>query len=252
MYSSANLFAASPFIDFITKDWWIAIPMFGMSITAITLVIWRLLLNSRAATDMNVFLPQFQDRLDKEGPEGALKLCKSREDYIPRRLFVPGLETSKQGAAAMRRAMASSVELDIIPDLNFLLPSMLAIAKIATMVGLLGTVISMTNTFQKIGEAVKKGGAASESSGEIGLALFATALGLVTAIPLVFSHVLLKAWVNQFEIKMKSAAQKFLVLMQNRPPTPAKPAAKDKDDKAAGDKAASAGRPAEGAAASRR
>ena len=73
MFSFGNLFAASPFIDFITHDWWIAVPMFGMSITAITLVIWRMLLNSRAATDMNVFLPQFQDRLEKEGAEGALK-----------------------------------------------------------------------------------------------------------------------------------------------------------------------------------
>jgi len=251
MHSYANLFANTPFINFVTHDWWIAIPLFGMSITAITLVIWRMLLNSRAATDMNVFLPQFQDRLEKEGPEGALKLCKSREDYIPRRLFVPGLETSKQGAAAMRRAMANAVELEIIPDLNFLLPSMLAIAKIATMVGLLGTVISMTNTFDKIGRAVKEGGAASESSGEIGLALFATALGLITAIPLVFAHVMLKAWVNQFEIKMKSAVHKFLVLMQNRPATPPKGAAKDKDDKADKAPATTAVRPAEGAAATR-
>jgi biopolymer transport protein ExbB len=254
MFSFGTLFAASPFLDFVTHDWWIALPMFGMSISAITLVIWRLLLNSRAATDMNVFLPLFQDRLEKEGVEGALKFCKSREDFIPKRLFSAGLESSKQGTAAMRRSMANAVELEIVPDLNFLLPSMLAIAKIATMVGLLGTVISMTATFAKIGEAVKKGGAASESSGEIGLALFATALGLVTAIPLVFAHVLLKAWIGKFEIKMKSGVHKFLILMQNLPATPPKPAApaKDKDkDKDAKPAAPTSVRPAEGAAARR-
>ena len=115
----------------------------------------------------------------------------------------------------MRRAMANAIELEILPDLNFLLPLILAIAKIATMVGLLLTVVSMINTFSNIQEAVNRGESASSSSGAIGLALFATAFGLITAIPLVFSHVLFKAWINQFENKMKSGAQKLLLLVQN-------------------------------------
>src|SRR5439155_1665911 len=55
---------------------------------------------------------------------------------------------------------------------------------------------------------------APEYISAIGLALFATALGLVTAIPLVFSHVLFKAWIVRFEVRMKSAAQKLLLLIQ--------------------------------------
>ena len=125
---------------------------------------------------------------------------------IPRRLFPAGLETSKQGLAAMRRAMATVIELEIVPDLNFLLPTILAIAKIATMVGLLGTVVSMIGTFNQL----SKGGDMAAQSRSIGLALFATALGLVTAIPLVFAHVMFKAWIASFEIKMKSAAHKLV------------------------------------------
>src|SRR5204863_7311875 len=89
----------------------------------------------------------------------------------------------------------------------------LAIAKVATMVGLLGTVISMIGTFSAIQSS--KGGDVTNSAGAIGLALFATALGLVTAIPLVFTHVLFKAWVAQFEVRMKSSAQKLLLLLQS-------------------------------------
>jgi biopolymer transport protein ExbB len=206
----------SAFWKFVSEDWYFAIPMFLMSFTAIALVIWRILLNLNARTNLNEFLPAFQDRLEKEGVEGALRFCRSHSDVIPRRLFVAGLETSKQGLAAMRRAMANVIELEILPDLNFLLPSILAIAKIATMVGLLGTVISMIGTFQKIQEA--KGEVASHS-GAIGLALFATALGLTTAIPLVFSHVLFKAWIAKYEVRMKSAAQKLLVLVQAAKPS---------------------------------
>ena len=64
-------------------------------------------------------------------------------------------------------------------------------------------------------------------AGSIGLALFATALGLVTAIPLVFAHVMFKDWVAKFELKMKSAAQKLLVLVQStKAPAPPPAAAK--------------------------
>lgn len=200
------------FGDFISQHWYFAIPMFGMSFVGIGLVIWRLLLNINHNTNLSEFLPVFQERLNKDGIDGALRFCRSRPDYIPRRLYVAGLETSKQGTAAMRRSMANTVELEILPDLNFLLPLILAIAKIATMVGLLGTVISMIGTFSKIQEA----GSVKDQSSEIGLALFATALGLATAIPLVFSHVLFKAWVNKFELRMKSGAQKLLVLVQSK------------------------------------
>ena len=111
--------------------------------------------------------------------------------------------------------MANVIELEIMPDLNFLLPTILAIAKVATMVGLLGTVVSMIGTFNEIQKS--KGGDVGSQAGAIGLALFATALGLVTAIPLVFTHVLFKAWVAHFEVRMKSAAGKLQILLQAKP-----------------------------------
>jgi biopolymer transport protein ExbB/TolQ len=113
--------------------------------------------------------------------------------------------------------MANEFELDIGRRLNFLLPWILAIAKIATMVGLFFTVISMINTFNAIGEQAASG-KAKEIGGhasKIGLALFATALGLFTAIPLVFSHVLFKSWIASFEVKVKSASQKLITLVTN-------------------------------------
>lgn len=166
-----------------------------------------------ARTNINIFLPQLQDKLAKEGVDGAIRFCAAQPGLIPRKLCVAGLETSRQGLAAMRRAMANVVELEILPALNFLLPMILAIAKIATMVGLLGTVISMIGTFSELTN-MKSGSELGNRGKDIGLALFATALGLVTAIPLVFAHVLFKAWNNSFELKMKSVAQKLLVIVQ--------------------------------------
>jgi biopolymer transport protein ExbB len=202
----------SAFLTFLQNDWYFAIPLFLMSFAGIGLVIWRLLLNINGNTAMNEFLPIFQEKLEKEGVNKALAYCRGRTDIIPHRLFVAGLETYKQGLAAVRRSMANVIELEILPDLNFLLPSILAIAKVATMVGLFVTVISMIGTFNAIQST--KGGNVTESAGAIGLALFGTAMGLVCAIPLVFTHVLFKAWVAQFEVRMKSSAQKLLLLLQ--------------------------------------
>ncbi|MBX9626732.1 MAG: MotA/TolQ/ExbB proton channel family protein, partial [Gemmataceae bacterium] len=190
--------------EFFIGEWYFAAPLVVMSLIAAALVIWRILLNNTAKTDMDDFLPVFQETLRKRGVKGAIELCKEEKGLIPQRLFVAGLEAADQGAAAMRRSMATEAELEVAPRLHHLLPPILAIAKIATMVGLLFTVISMINTFNAIGEAAKQGGNkdVGQSSSKIGLALFATALGLFTAIPLVFSHVLFKEWIGKFENKM--------------------------------------------------
>ena len=193
------------------------VPLTLMSLVGFALVIWRLLLNLHAGTNMNEFLPAFQQKLKEEGVGGGAALLPGRGDVIPHRLYVAGLETTKQGLAAMRRAMANAIELEILPDLNFLLPTILAIAKIATMVGLLGTVISMIGTFNADPEG-RRAATSPGRRGAIGLALFATALGLMTAIPLVFAHVLFKAWMAKFEVRMKSAAQKLILLLQSNAP----------------------------------
>jgi biopolymer transport protein ExbB len=208
-----------PAIRFLIGDWYFSGPMITLSLVSITLVIWRLMLNANAKTDMDEFLPHLQQVLQEEGVEAGLRACRAEQGMIPSKLFVAGMEASKQGVAAMKRAMASVLELEILPDLNFLLAPILAIAKIATMVGLLGTVISMIGTFNAISSA--KGGNPSEvtaQAGAIGLALFATALGLMTAIPLVFTHVLFKDWIARFETKMKGSAQRLLILFQTLKP----------------------------------
>jgi biopolymer transport protein ExbB len=212
----------SAFLKFISEDWYFAVPMFVVLFIATVLVVWRIMLNRHARTNMNEFLPLFQEKLEKEGVEGALRFCKAQTGIIPSRLYVAGLDTSKQGLAAMRRSMANLIELEILPDLNFLLAPILAIAKIATMLGLLLTVFSMINTFTKISQASSSQGVTGQA-GAIGLALFGTAMGLVIAIPLVFSHVLFKDWVHRFELKMKSAAQKLLILVQAAKPPSAAP-----------------------------
>src|SRR5436305_14919291 len=97
----------SAFGKFVTGEWYFAIPMFLMSLAAVTMVIWRILLNINGSTNLNEFLPLFQQRLEKEGIAGALRFCRSRSAIIPKPLHAAGPQTSKQALAAMRPAMAN-------------------------------------------------------------------------------------------------------------------------------------------------
>ena len=54
----------SPFLKFLTEDWYFAIPMILMSLTALTLVFWRVFLNVNAKSDIGEFLPVFQRKLE--------------------------------------------------------------------------------------------------------------------------------------------------------------------------------------------
>ncbi|MBO0701113.1 MAG: MotA/TolQ/ExbB proton channel family protein [Zavarzinella sp.] len=207
-------------IKFITEEWYFFLPMLGLSLVAAALVVWRWLLNLNARTNMEDFLPVFQEKLQREGVESALKYCRAQPGVIPRKLYAAGLENSRQGLAAMKRAMANAIELEILPDLNFLLAPILAIGKIATMVGLFLTVVSMINTFTAISDTSKASNPTNVTtqSGAIGLALFGTAGGLMIAIPLVFTHVMFKARVAKFETELKAAAQRLLLLFQTLKP----------------------------------
>ena len=51
------------FLHFVTQDWYFAIPMLCMSLVAVTLVVWRLLLNMCRSTEYERFLPAFQEKL---------------------------------------------------------------------------------------------------------------------------------------------------------------------------------------------
>ena len=83
----------SAFLQFVTGEWYFAIPLFMMSVTATTLVIWRILLNFEARTNLNEFLPRFQAVLNEHGVEGAQQFCRSEKGLIAKKLFPAALDT---------------------------------------------------------------------------------------------------------------------------------------------------------------
>ena len=136
---------------------------------------------------------------------GILVFIHELGHFVVAKVFRTALEHSDQGKVAVRNAMADKIELEIVPDLNFLLSWILVLAKLSPMVGLLGTVWGMINAFGKIAGAVKVN--PSDLAGDIGMALFTTAEGLLIAIPLIFAYTMFRERVNRFEVDLQRAAQ---------------------------------------------
>jgi biopolymer transport protein ExbB len=181
-----------------------------LSLASMTVVIWRWWLNYHAKTDLADLLGRLEGALDSEGVEGAIRLCDEEPGILPK-LFVTALQTGPQGKVATRGALANLIELEILPDLNFLLPLILVFAKLAPMLGLLGTVWGMILAFEKIAGATKVN--PSDLSNDIGMALFTTAEGLLIAIPLIFAYTMFREQVNRFELDLQRGAQAAMNLV---------------------------------------
>jgi biopolymer transport protein ExbB len=181
-----------------------------LSLASLTIIVWRIWLNINAKTDLADFLTRLQQDLNEGGRDAALELCEDEPGVIPK-LFTTALQTCHQGKVATRNAMANLIELEIVPDLNFLLPLILVLAKLAPMVGLLGTVSGMIMAFEKIAGATKVD--PSDLSSDIGMALFTTAEGLTIAIPLIFAYTMFRERVTRFELDLQRAAQAALNML---------------------------------------
>ena len=181
-----------------------------LSLASLTVVFWRWWLNYHAKTDLVEFLGRLEDTLTKEGVPGAIEMCNEEPGVVPK-LFTTALQTAPQGKVATRGAIANLIELELLPDLNFLLPLILVFAKLAPMLGLLGTVWGMILAFEKIASATRVN--PSDLSNDIGMALFTTAEGLLIAIPLIFAYTMFREQVHRFELELQRAAQAAMNLV---------------------------------------
>jgi biopolymer transport protein ExbB len=111
------------------------------------------------------------------------------------------------------------VVLEEMPRLDKGLGALKLIAAVAPLLGLLGTVVGMINTFQTItlvGNADPK-----LMAGGISQALMTTVLGLVVAVPLLFSHSFVASRVRQIMVFLSQQSLSHIAQsIENKPTSP--------------------------------
>ncbi|HEX8392165.1 MAG TPA: MotA/TolQ/ExbB proton channel family protein [Longimicrobium sp.] len=193
-----------------------------MSITSLTVAIWKWLQFRRMATATKQFAPAFSAALESENIPEALALADQYpKSHVARVLGeslreVAPLLSDPRAAGAAIVSCERSVEREQILLANELksgLGILATIGSTAPFVGLLGTTLGIVNSFMGMSE---KGGGLEAVSGGIAEALIATAIGLVAAIPAVWLYNYFTAKLDTLFSELAYAGREMIDWMMTR------------------------------------
>jgi biopolymer transport protein ExbB len=115
----------------------------------------------------------------------------------------------------IEQAMEESL-MEVMPRLEKRTHYLATFANIATLLGLLGTIIGLIHAFTAVSNA-NPAEKADLLSGSISVAMNTTAFGLIVAIPLLLMHTLLQTKTTEIVDSLEMASVKFLNSIAERP-----------------------------------
>lgn len=166
-----------------------------------------------------------QTRINRRDFERILPLLKQRKQRelaslvqksksAMSRIIADGLNrrTSSRRRADIEYAMEEGL-LEVLPSIERRTPYLATFANVATLLGLLGTIIGLIAAFTAVANAdpAEKATLLSES---ISIAMNTTAFGLMAAIPLLLVHSVLQSKTSAIVESLEIAVVKFLNLME--------------------------------------
>lgn len=135
------------------------------------------------------FMAQIQKLVMANNIDRAIKLCNAAPSAALPKVIKAGLARANKGHEAIANAMEEA-SLEILPKIQKRTNNLAAIANVATMLGLLGTIFGLIEAFKSLHNA-----AADEKAKllarYISIALNTTAFGLIVAIPCLTAHAFL-------------------------------------------------------------
>jgi biopolymer transport protein ExbB len=123
-----------------------------------------------------------------------------------------GMGLARQGAVRRREDIEIAMEesmMEIIPQLEKRTPYVALLSNIATLLGLLGTIMGLIQAFTAVANA-NPAEKADLLSASISVAMNTTAFGLMCAIPLLFFHAKLTSTAGQIVDSLEMASVKAL------------------------------------------
>jgi biopolymer transport protein ExbB len=145
-----------------------------------------------------------------EGDFDAARDLTSEDDSTVSRLLSVGL--ARQGAVRRREDIESALEesmMEIIPQLEKRTAYVALGASVATLLGLLGTIIGLIHAFTAVANA-NPAEKADLLSASISVAMNTTAFGLIAAIPLLVTHTVLTSKTGEIVDSLEMASVKAL------------------------------------------
>ncbi|MFP5357705.1 MAG: MotA/TolQ/ExbB proton channel family protein [Gammaproteobacteria bacterium] len=184
-------------------------PLLGVMILGLAIALERALYLKRARDENRQLWGQLLPLLNRGEHDSAEELASRSETAIGRVLGY-GLSRAKtaSGRAEVEMAMEESL-MEVTPLLERRTHYLATFANIATLLGLLGTIIGLIKGFTAVAN-VNPAEKADLLSASISVAMNTTAFGLIVAIPLLLLHAWLQSTANELIDSVEMAAIKFL------------------------------------------
>lgn len=143
----------------------------------------------------------------KNNQVDAAKLRELKQSSPLGKILAAGLSNSRHGRDVMKDSIQDAAN-QVIHELERYIGMLGTIANVAPLLGLLGSVIGMIETFNSI--MLKGAGNANALAGGIAVALIATAGGLMVAIPATILHRYFLGRVDSLAVIMEEEAVKLV------------------------------------------
>ncbi len=199
--------------EFFTGGGYWMIPIAFMLILGLAIAIERFIfLNFRYSTNANQFMAQIQKLVMANNVDRAIKLCNALPQASLPKVIKSGLKRANKGSEEIANAIEEAT-LEVLPNVTKRTSTLQQVANIATLLGLLGTVMGLIKAFTAVG--ADDGSSSSEKQAKlitaISVALNTTAFGLMVAIPLLLIYVFLNNTtkriideIDQYSVKLQN------------------------------------------------
>jgi len=176
---------------------------FGVMIERFIFLFFKYNLNASA------FMAQIQKLVIANNIDRAIKLCNAAPSAALAKVIKAGLTRANKSEIEIQNAIEEAT-LDVIPQIQKRTASLAAIANVATLLGLLGTIFGMIGAFESLDQAAAD--KRQEALGRnISTAMYTTAMGLIVAVPCLSAHIFLtnvtKKIINeidQYSVKLEN------------------------------------------------
>jgi biopolymer transport protein ExbB len=190
-------------------------PIFGIGLLALGLALERLFFLLPVRTNSDKIMGEITSMVEDDKVDECKRYCKENKNSPTCQILNSGLSQIGASQEAFESSLQEGI-LRLLPRFERFIPTLGMLAAVAPLLGLLGTVSGMINTFQVI--TVFGTGDPKLMAGGISEALITTELGLAVAIPVMFMHHFFERRVELIvsDMEEKAAAFTLTILKQGR------------------------------------
>ena len=196
-------------MDVILDSWYIMGPLAVCSVLAVYIFIERFLTIKRALNEERDFMAKIKDYVNEGKLDAAKQLCASTDNPVAR-MVEKGLMRIGKPLPDINAAIENVAKMEIY-RLEARLSILATIAGVAPMIGFLGTVLGMMNTF---GKMRTEGVEIASLSGGINEAMVTTVGGLVVGIIAYVAYNYLISKVEKVIQKMEGGSMEFMDILE--------------------------------------